>query len=1363
MAQYLRDESQVALRNWIGGKFLTRHVLFDRYVLYENSADFQFGCTSGSAGVGSGSFDLRPATRTATTVAPWYAIDRTLRSPEWIGSGVTDSNYTDANMGTPTPAPAFSSGMGTGTTYDSDGDLEALLGTGMDAIPSTIAWTSPYLDTLEAPQFSGLPFPLRLEKWDAYQAQIRTKAGGTAANLGLYLGFEGATDELSRWGCTAGGRADHIEIRGTGTETRLTQYGLLASAPDQDSRGTGVLRSFVWGSSAINGTGGRIDVPPSAIGSDSGWVSVWMSEDSAAAARLTLFRKQGSGAGAGGDMLAQLVGPALAKAGTIQFAASGSGTAGTLSVAIGTWTGWRNLILGWGSFGKRVYVNGTLAGSHATVGYPVGNGSTYLCEAYAGGFPGGGNCIYVDDLISHTAWDWADDGEIRRFVSAGSALYQMRSGSSQAAAAAASLVTVQSSFPLYEVDQDVLGTAAYGNRYWNMRATIRNSLGTAPIDAVVNAGWIGKVQLHWGYLLGSRLVRKAGRIERSLEQESSAGFVPGASVQLELNDEFETFNPNKRDSIVNNSRLLDAPMRISVGIPNPSGTGTQWLPMGRYYVDDWSKSDDDPYLQLSCSDIWRSLSDKRLDTGYSTLSGSMTAAQTTAPLNANPNTVGFANSGTARIEDEFVSYTGTTGTGLTGLGRGVHNSTAAVHLQGNAVSQAYVNVGLDSLMKSITDAAGLGSGEVVVSSTTRPETYFESSRRYIHAANNSVTNANMVGDNGSYGLIGMVLSQQGVVSQYESVGAPRSLSGGSAFSRVTYARPDSYSGILNFDFRGTGTSFCAWDAYTADPSFLFSDTSRLAPLSTTDSMATLLWAGTSSGAAQSARHQAPQMASRNIAPRAGWAYYYSGIVPDGSGNFSVGYAITHNGRVTNTAEAAYDSTIEAGQSGPAAVLYDADPLVDPATPAGHVYVAWRKSASIKVDRYALKSDGSLDFTTKTAAMAANASYGRATALERIAAEENPLGNGLARYVLACQRLSDSAYVLLLLNSSFAILEVVSTSSTLNGLALWRSAGSPDRTRLASFFGGPSSGYSGEQTQFGLVAAFDMLFQHAQVRLTTDTIQPASADPLVYRNGALWTSGTANDYRLDRGGNYTKISFEHLLTVSDLITSTYEFRYSVIAADFGGMNAADAIRRAAAVNASWVYVDENERLVVRPRVPNQRPSFVLMNDRKSGQVDSKPGAKTPSYPNVLSLKVRQGKDMLKNRMTLKYSATADGEVNAVITVDETALAFFAGTTPTTQQLYGLREISDAENRWINNETDAQVMCTQYLSYYTIRADFEGQALFRPDLQVMDSGFIYDALLRIGVGSTSQAVRPQVQIVSVGHDLDSWKTSFKARES
>lgn len=69
--------------------------------------------------------------------------------------------------------------------------------------------------------------------------------------------------------------------------------------------------------------------------------------------------------------------------------------------------------------------------------------------------------------------------------------------------------------------------------------------------------------------------------------------------------------------------------------------------------------------------------------GVSSLSAGIDDAVTTVPV-ASATT--FRSSGFVKIDDELISYTGTTGTTLTGATRGTNETTAAAHLVGAAVT-----------------------------------------------------------------------------------------------------------------------------------------------------------------------------------------------------------------------------------------------------------------------------------------------------------------------------------------------------------------------------------------------------------------------------------------------------------------------------------------------------------------------------------------------------------------------------------------------------------------------------------------------------------------------------------------------------
>lgn len=89
------------------------------------------------------------------------------------------------------------------------------------------------------------------------------------------------------------------------------------------------------------------------------------------------------------------------------------------------------------------------------------------------------------------------------------------------------------------------------------------------------------------------------------------------------------------------------------------------------------------------------------------LADDISAGATTVPV---ISTSGFAASGTARIGDELVTYSGVTATTLTGVTRGASGTTAAAHIAADAVTPAGTATGLVKQNLSDVDTTVLVDG-----------------------------------------------------------------------------------------------------------------------------------------------------------------------------------------------------------------------------------------------------------------------------------------------------------------------------------------------------------------------------------------------------------------------------------------------------------------------------------------------------------------------------------------------------------------------------------------------------------------------------------------------------------------------------
>lgn len=447
MAYELLPESVEALRNWVGGSFPLRHYMFEKRVVYESSTDWLLGCTAGGSVSGNGFYDLNSVSRTRATVKDWYAPDFSIRSPEYTGTNVGASGYSDATMGSPNPVPAFGAGLGTGVTYDSDGDIET-------TTASYVTWRSPHIDTLMPPAYGNMPVPYRWFHYDAYTSQIMTKTGGTATNLGIYFPFEGSTAELRQWG--AGLSGSGMSFVGSGGAAGLAN----GYAGSMDSRGTACLKA----------SAGSVFIPPNVIAYGSGWLSVWLNlygaELGTSITRntvFTIFRREGSAGAIRATIKTYEPGGPY---GSTQFASDDGTTTRLIQYAAGSWVGWKQFIFAWGSFGMRIYASGTLGATNANYTAPLGTGQAYLAAKTASGT---GDYCYFDDFITHTDYTIADNGVIGNLEAGGRTLYQLRFGSTAGPSGAitnGSFFTVAPTWPRFIIDADAIGSASYGSRYY---------------------------------------------------------------------------------------------------------------------------------------------------------------------------------------------------------------------------------------------------------------------------------------------------------------------------------------------------------------------------------------------------------------------------------------------------------------------------------------------------------------------------------------------------------------------------------------------------------------------------------------------------------------------------------------------------------------------------------------------------------------------------------------------------------------------------------------------------------------------------------------------------------------------------------
>jgi hypothetical protein len=96
--------------------------------------------------------------------------------------------------------------------------------------------------------------------------------------------------------------------------------------------------------------------------------------------------------------------------------------------------------------------------------------------------------------------------------------------------------------------------------------------------------------------------------------------------------------------------------------------------------------------------------------GNTTTSGSVTNSVTTIPV---VSTSGYATSGTIRIDNESMGYTGLTGTSFTGVTRGVFGSTATTHASGVSVNPYLLEILNTASSSSPPAYAFLGDGSIV--------------------------------------------------------------------------------------------------------------------------------------------------------------------------------------------------------------------------------------------------------------------------------------------------------------------------------------------------------------------------------------------------------------------------------------------------------------------------------------------------------------------------------------------------------------------------------------------------------------------------------------------------------------------------
>lgn len=845
-----------------------------------------------------------------------------------------------------------------------------------------------------------------------------------------------------------------------------------------------------------------------------------------------------------------------------------------------------------------------------------------------------------------------------------------------------------------------------------------------------------------------------------MEQESTAGFFRASDVSPVLNNEFLLYSPNQRDAPFNNLRPINAPVFIDCGIPDSAGGGTQWLPMGKWYVDDVELTSA-LEVRLRATDRWNQLDGVTLTTAFTTLGSEVSSFGTslnTIVVLTRPDVAGFTASGTLQIDNEFVTYSGTQASppAFTGCSRGRAGTPTAVHGVYSPVSQAFINVSIDDLVKRITDSAGIGSDEVQVPTVANPAVFYQSNRRIIFTTTGSVTGAQLLGDHGGYGLIGDYVPVPTAWGG-QSFGLGRNRTAWGYWVMARSGNEDSFT-----RFVGDTVQHYPFHVAIYDGSWnqLFGARTNLLNETAVNDPGT----GEYFLCAQPTYFGAGQMGvfwkGYSLFEGNGtnwWVIYYAGLDRNDAWDvtWQTVYAKTNNnGQVSRIYDRGHAfGRAQVPQDGPAACYADADAL--------KLYVAYYVNTTVVIHRYDLDSLGT-PISGPTTVYTAGATYKKATGLAKIPVEENPLNpGGLTRMVMACEDANGNP-VLVLLDVGVATLTVVEDAKCVVkpwGISWNIEVGSPDRYRILGLLGGIENGVVAGPVPptLGYLAQFDMTFPHMQVRRTTDAVQPEVGSPsfAVYRNGTAWVENT--DYRFERGLNYSRIAFEHLLTNQDLVTADYQFRFSVANAAFSGMRASEALQRAAAIPGYWIYFDESERLVFRPRTPSGASAFLAYNSNEF-RTDDK-GNKTT--PNVVDRTVRIGKENLRNRVKITFTSARTGQLGASVVVDESALNEYSGTQVRTSELYGTRDL-EVSNPWVYNLIDAQVMATGYLQYLKLRAVYETTVVLQPHLQLPDLISNFDGVLKIGAGSASQAIRPTSQTTTLVHDLDSRTTRIVGRE-
>lgn len=186
----------------------------------------------------------------------------------------------------------------------------------------------------------------------------------------------------------------------------------------------------------------------------------------------------------------------------------------------------------------------------------------------------------------------------------------------------------------------------------------------------------------------------------------------------------------KRESgaqfVVVDPRLSNSAAKANQWVaPKPGTDGAVALGMLRHIID--NELYDPTYLAnpnsaAAVADGERTFSDATwlvdTSTGYylnsaqaglvsTTVAADITYSGTTLTV---ASTTGFPSSGTLRVGDEAILYTGTTATTFTGLTRGANASVPAAHTSGDTVSMAYVC--LSSGSAALADSASAGDLEV---------------------------------------------------------------------------------------------------------------------------------------------------------------------------------------------------------------------------------------------------------------------------------------------------------------------------------------------------------------------------------------------------------------------------------------------------------------------------------------------------------------------------------------------------------------------------------------------------------------------------------------------------------------------------